>query len=79
MNRMIQVCCDILLLFKITQNESNDPKGSENIICTIMMYRETFTAATWHNISCSGVKLVLNTVNQFIFARDLFSQYLRDK
>ena len=30
------------LYFQLTKNEVNDPKGPENTICTIMMYRETF-------------------------------------
>ena len=28
------------VIFKITQNDSNYPRGPENIICTIMMYGE---------------------------------------
>ena len=30
------------LYFQMTKNELNDPKGPENIICTMMMYREAF-------------------------------------
>ena len=37
------------ILFK----KSNDPKGQENIICTIIMYREIFTAATRQQLQWS--------------------------
>ena len=44
--------------FLISQNTLADLKGPKgNIICTVwMMYRETFTAATRHNTSCSNRK-----------------------
>ena len=43
----------IKLHFKMTLKELNDPKGLENIICTIMMYGEMLYATTLHTTSCS--------------------------
>ena len=48
-------------IFKITRNEPNDPEVPEIIICTMMMYGETLTAATRHNTSCSEDKYVLKS------------------
>ena len=38
----------IMCLFKTNKHELIDPKGPENIICTMMKYGETFRADTQH-------------------------------
>ena len=38
----------IICLFKTNKHELIDPKGPENIICTMMKCRETFRAAIQH-------------------------------
>ena len=44
---MLHFPCPIALassnsIFKLSQNEPNDNKRPDNIICTMMMYEETF-------------------------------------
>ena len=43
-----RITLKIIFLFKPNKRELIDPKGPENIICTMMKYGETFKAATQH-------------------------------
>ena len=43
-----RITLKIIWLFKTNKHERIDSKGSENIICAMMKYGETFSAATQH-------------------------------
>ena len=43
-----RITLKIICLFNTNKHELIDTKGPENIICTMMKYRETFRAATQH-------------------------------
>ena len=42
------ITLNIICLFKKSKHELIDPKGPENVICTMMKYGETFRAAIQH-------------------------------